>query len=150
MGGTSYLDLLTPFQQTKKKIYYSFVFICLLIYTHNIKFIAPKTPPWNHLLPFPSVDSDALHYYNMAPIRLFTTWKELISVLTNKSLSHFTSWCSLGRKLIHHGLDNIRNASILRLMHQKFVLELTLKVPLVSGLFRRVKVNDAIVLISNV
>ena len=47
-------------------------------------------------------------------------------------------------------IDNIRNASIIRLKHQNFVLELTLKVPLVSGLFRRVKVNDAIVLISNV
>ena len=50
-----------------------FDFICLLIYTHNIKFIAPKTPPWNHLLLFPSVDSDTLHYYSMASIRLFTT-----------------------------------------------------------------------------
>ena len=43
-------------------------------------------------------------------------------------------------------IDNIRNASIIRLKHQNFVLELTLKLPLVSGLFRRVKVNDAIVL----
>ena len=130
MGGTSYLDLLTPLSLS--------VYWCIL----NIMFIAPKTPPWNHLLPFPSIDSDTLHYYNMASIRLFTTWMELISVLTNKSLSHFTSWCSLGRKLIHYGLENIRNASIIRLKHQKFVPELTLKVPLVSGLFRRVKVND--------
>ena len=117
MGGTSYLDLLTPLSLS--------VYWCIL----NIMFIAPKTPPWNHLLPFPSVDSDTLHYYNMAPISLFTTWKKLISVLTNKSLSHFTSWCSLGRKLIHYGLENIRNASIIRLKHQKFVPELTLKVP---------------------
>ena len=34
----------------------------------------------------------------------------------------------MGRKLIHYGLDNIRNASIIRFKHQKFVLELTLKI----------------------